>query len=109
MVAATMVITEKAEEKLTRMLQAAAPGAPGFRLEDIVGTCHGSTPVLKPVTQPAAADTRVHGNRITLFLPPAYADAMDQGTLDYDASFMGRGLTLTWPHTAQCPCNRRHT
>lgn len=99
-----MTITPSAQEKLLRMRKQVGGEAVALRIEGIVGTCRGSTPILKPVTEPAPGDTPVEVPGIKLLLASDYAELLADATLDYDGSLMGRGLTLTWPHRDGCQC-----
>jgi Fe-S cluster assembly iron-binding protein IscA len=102
-----MVVTPAAKTKLLR-LAGGTPPAGGLRLEGYLGTCRGSAPSLRPTDTPKHGDEVVDLNGLRLFIPRRFAHLMAGATLDWDPSFMGRGLNLTWPHHERCPCSDPH-
>ncbi len=98
-----MRITAKAKTKLAALL----PGdCCGFRFEGVVGSCRGSTPILKPIRTPEPGSVLVECEGLVFYCFPEQADCLQDGTLDYDPSMFGRGLNLTWPHRESCQCQR---
>jgi len=97
-----MQITKPAQTKLRRLLP---DGWTGFRYNGFIGTCTGSTPLIKPVKEPWKG-VRVEAAGIVFFASPRDALVLDAATLDYDSRFFGKGLTMTWPHgTEGCGCS----
>ena len=102
-----MDITAEAQKRLAELL-GKAPGRPsGLRLQGYIGTCRGSTPVLKPADGPEEGDATVQAGQAVLYVAGEYRDLMETARLDYDGSLMGAGLTLTWPHREGCACHGR--
>ena len=101
-----MTLTESARHRLQRLLQAADTEAQGFRVEGMVGTCRGSTPILKPAAAPGAEENVVAADGIRFFVPEAHLDTWRSATIEYDSSLLGKGLTMTWPHREGCACSQ---
>jgi Fe-S cluster assembly iron-binding protein IscA len=104
-----MTITDAAIEKLKILRSKAGKDVSGLRISGFVGTCRGSTPVLKPAATPESDDCTLSIAGITLYIAAEYAALLRDAVLDYDRSFLGRGLTMTWPHHDECPCHGRQT
>jgi len=97
-----MNLTVKAKRRLEKLLP---QDAAGFSVEGFVGTCRGSTPVLKPAQQAGADQELFETNGLTFFLNPEIAERFRTCTLDYDRSFLGKGLTATWSQCEECACH----
>ena len=97
-----MTLTQPAEQRLKKLL---SQEAAGFSVEGFIGTCRGSTPILKPVEQAAPDQKTLHLAGLSFFVNPEIIDRFDECTLDYDRSFFGKGLTATWPHRNGCACD----
>jgi Fe-S cluster assembly iron-binding protein IscA len=96
-----MKISGTAEKRLKKLLKKAA----GFSVSGFMGTCRGSTPVLKPVEGPADNQETMTAGDITFFVNEEIAAEFRDSVLDYDPSFFGKGLTATWPHRSGCACH----
>lgn len=96
-----MTITETASKRLAKLLPKTARG---FRIEGWVGTCRGSTPVLKPASEPREDEVELTQDSIVFFAKRTQADILQTATLDYESGFLGRGLRMTWPHNDKCAC-----
>lgn len=96
-----MKISEAAKKKLAELLP---KGVTGFSVTGFVGTCRGSTPVLQPA-QKALSGQVTLTQGITFFVNPELADDFRDCQIDYDGSFFGKGLTVTWPHREGCACH----
>ncbi len=96
-----MTITETASKRLAKLLPETARG---FRIEGWVGTCRGSTPILKPASEPRADEAELTQGPFVFFAKRAQTDILQTATLDYESGFLGRGLCMTWPHSDQCAC-----
>jgi len=88
-----------------RLLKSAGSSSCRLRLEGVIGTCRGSTPVLRPVDAAAEGDAEVQCEGLVLYIPEEHAHLVDSAVLDWETSFMGRGLSLTWPHSDACHCH----
>jgi len=98
-----MTITEAAQQRLHRLCcRKGATG--GLRVRGLIGSCRGSAPQLRPATGPEPGDTTVRAGDVTLYLDAQLAATLDNATLDYDGTFMGKGLTVSWPHRQGCAC-----
>lgn len=97
-----MKLTSKAEARLKKLLP---PEAVGFSVTDFIGTCRGSTPAIQPANQAEAGQQTVQYGNITFFLNPEIAERFNTANLDYDRSFLGKGLTATWPQCKECNCH----
>ncbi len=102
-----MNISPAAIAKLKKLLDRLPSATGGLRFEGYIGTCHGSSPILKPVATPDAGDVERVEDGIRFFVPADKVDLFAAATLDVDRSFMGRGLFLTWPHGQGCDCSKR--
>ncbi|MFO7820905.1 MAG: hypothetical protein R6V56_02435 [Lentisphaeria bacterium] len=102
-----MQISATAQRKLNDMISRLPSQAVGFCITGVLGTCRGSTPVLEPVeVEGQSADiVEIMCEPVRLFVIPEYAEILKSAELDYDASFMGRGLVMTWEHQEACPCH----
>ncbi len=99
-----MTTTDKAEKKLRKLLERSGGGFCGFRITGYVGTCRGSSPVIKPVAKAGANDLILDLSGMFICIAPDCRQVLADATLDYQGGFMGRGLTLTWPHSPHCQC-----
>ncbi len=101
-----MIITRAAQERLSVLANRSKPPITGFRLRDYIGSCRGSTPLLKPARHGAEGDREVKCGAVSLFIPEQFHVIAEGATLDYDGSFLGPGLFLTWAHREGCECSR---
>jgi len=99
-----MTLTSAAETRLLRLLQRASSGTTGLRFEGAIGSCHGSTPMLKPVAGPARKERTCVCGGVTFFVPAKYADMFEAAVLDYDDAFLGKGLSLICSSNKGCDC-----
>ena len=99
-----MIVTQAAKDKLGGLCHRLGKSVVGLRFEGYVGTCRGSSPVLKPVRKPHERDVRTVVEGVTFFVPPDQSVVFEHATLDVDDALLGRGLTLTWPHVDGCRC-----
>lgn len=97
-----MNLSVTAQKRLRELLPAEASG---FAIEGFVGTCRGSTPVMKPAETAAAGQITLSCEGLTFFVNPELAADFSECFLDYDGSFLGKGLTATWPHRPGCNCH----
>lgn len=100
-------VTNNATKKLREMLSRLGDDVAAYRITGFMGTCRGSTPVLDPVNEPVKGDVKVLDEPVAMYVIREYADLMESATLDYDGSFMGKGLMMTWEHQEGCPCQKR--
>lgn len=99
-----MHITQAAQQKLQKLRHDL--GNPAYlRIEGYLGSCRGSKPVLTPASEPAETDTVIETDGLVFCLIEEYAELLLSATMDCDDSFLGKGLTLTWPHQDNCPCH----
>ena len=96
-----MNLTETAEKRLVKLLPKEAVG---FSVEGYIGTCRGSTPVLKPAQQANTDQETLTQSGLTFFVNREIAERFNTCDLDYDRSFLGKGLTATWPQCNECNC-----
>lgn len=100
-----MIVTEKAGKRLKHLLKR-HPGAPkGLRYKGKIGTCKGSSPVFKPAEAPDENEESVNSDGLVFFVKKGDLELFDSATIDYDNSFLGKGLTMTWPHCPECHCS----
>jgi len=97
-----MNLTQPAEARLKKLLPSKAAG---FSVTGYLGTCSGSTPIIKPVSGPLNKQETMKCSGVTFFVNPDIADEFRDCKLDYDPSLFGKGLTATWPHRSGCACN----
>ena len=97
-----MNLSETAEKRLAKLLP---QDAAGFSIEGFVGTCRGSTPILKPVEKARSDQEILEQNGLTFYLNPEIAERFRTCSLDYDRSFFGKGLTATWTQCEECACH----
>lgn len=97
-----MNLTETAKTRLNHLLPA---DATGFSVTDFVGTCRGSTPCLQPAQTAQAGQETVTCEGLTFFVNPEIAERFNTCDLDYDGSFLGKGLSATWPRCDKCACD----
>ena len=97
-----MNISEPAKKRLTHLLP---ENAAGFSVTGFLGTCRGSTPVLNPVQEAHAGQETLQCAGLTFFVNPDIATDFLGCLIDYDGSFLGKGLTVTWPHREGCDCH----
>lgn len=97
-----MNLTTAAENRLKKLLPQASKG---FSVIGYLGTCRGSTPVMKPAEAPAAGQETMESHGITFFVNSDIAAEFRDCELNYDPSLFGKGLTATWPHRSGCACN----
>jgi Fe-S cluster assembly iron-binding protein IscA len=98
-----MNLTEAARDRLQSLLP---DGARGFRVEGWMGTCRGSTPILKPAPGPRDGEEELETEAVAFFAEPERLEVLRSATLDYEGGLFGRGLRMTWPHKEGCPCSR---
>jgi len=96
-----MIISEEAQKRLKKLLPA---NSNGFRYIGHVGTCRGSTPILKPAQKPAEDESVIESYGIVFYVTEENFERLDRAIIDYDPSFMGKGLTMNW-HKDGCACN----
>lgn len=99
-----MRVSDKAVTRLRRLLDSAGQEACGFRFRGHVGTCRGSTPVIRPASGPEDGETAVDCGGIVFYVPEEYRVLFDLGALDYESGLFGKGLYLTWEHGSGVPC-----
>jgi Fe-S cluster assembly iron-binding protein IscA len=100
-----MQVTEAAATRLRGLLDRLGEPVRGLRFEGYVGTCRGSTPVLRPAAAADENDASVTVAGITFFVPAEHLGVFEVATMDDDRSAMGLGINLTWPHGAKgCRC-----
>jgi Fe-S cluster assembly iron-binding protein IscA len=97
-----MKLSKTAKMKLVDLLP---EGMTGFSVTGFVGTCRGSTPVLKPAHESQSGQVPLECEGVTFFVNPEIAADFRDCAIDYDRSFFGKGLTVTWPHRAGCACH----
>lgn len=97
-----MELTDKARQRLIRLLP---KGRRGFRFEGYVGTCRGSAPIIKPADAPGEDEQLYEVEGISFFTNAENLELLVDSHLDYDPTFFGRGLTMTWPHREGCACD----
>jgi Fe-S cluster assembly iron-binding protein IscA len=97
-----MNLTEKAEQRLKKLLPKEAVG---FSVTGFVGTCRGSTPVIQPAQEAQPGQETLAQSGLTFFLNPEIAERFGTCSLDYDRSFLGKGLTATWAQCEECACH----
>lgn len=97
-----MNLTTSAEKRLAKLLPRKAAG---FSVEGFIGTCRGSTPILKPAQQAQPDQVTLESNGLTFFVNPEVAERFGDCSLDYDRSFFGKGLTATWSQCEKCACH----
>lgn len=99
-----MTATKEARERLKQLRELAGDDCIGFLFEGSVGTCRGSSPVLKPVSDPVENAEAFEAGEVTLFAEDEFAELLSEATFQYDGALFGRGLTVRWPHRDQgCP------
>jgi Fe-S cluster assembly iron-binding protein IscA len=99
-----MVISESAASRLQELRDRLGSPGCGLRFEGHLGTCHGSSPILKPAQGARPGEREVTVDGIKFFVPAEHDEVFERAQLDMDGSFMGRGLYLTWPHREGCDC-----
>lgn len=99
-----MKLTPTAKARLEDLLGRAGKDVRGYRFEGTMGTCRGSTPVLTPTVNGQKGDAPVIADGVLFLVPPDQEALFEVAALDYDRSFMGRGLSMTWPHREGCQC-----
>jgi Fe-S cluster assembly iron-binding protein IscA len=97
-----MNISTKAEARLKKLLP---PEAVGFSVADFIGTCRGSTPAIQPAQSAQPGQKTLLCEGLTFFLNPEIAEHFSTCNLDYDPSFLGKGLTASWPQCKECNCH----
>jgi Fe-S cluster assembly iron-binding protein IscA len=97
-----MNISATAKKRITELLPA---GSAGFSVTGFVGTCRGSTPVLHPAKETQPGQKTILCEGLTFFVNPELADDFRECLIDYDGSFLGKGLTVIWPHREGCACH----
>jgi len=97
-----MNLSATAEKRLLKLL---SKGASGFSVEGFIGTCRGSTPILKPVQKARSDQETIHSGDLTFYVNPETADRFRTCSIDYDPSLFGKGLSAIWPHKKDCACN----
>jgi Fe-S cluster assembly iron-binding protein IscA len=101
-----MTVTDKAQKRLRKLLKRSGARANGFRIESYVGTCRGSSPVIKPVEKAAEMDLVIEiDDRLFVAVAEDCRQTLENAELDFQGGFLGRGLTLTWPHSDGCQCH----
>ena len=99
----TLMNLSKTAEK--RLLQLLPKDASGFSVEGYIGTCRGSTPILKPSQKARSDQETFEHSGLTFYLNPEIADRFRNSSMDYDPSLFGKGLSATWPHENGCACH----
>ena len=97
-----MNLSRTAKKRLEALLPR---DASGFAVEGFMGTCRGSTPVMHPARQAEEEQETLVADGITFFLNADIAERFTRCNLDYDRSFLGKGLTASWPQCDQCACH----
>jgi len=97
-----MNISETAEKRLKALLP---PEAVGYSATDFVGTCRGSTPVIQPVQAAQPDQETLTQNGLTFFVNRKIVEKFSTCDLDYDRSFLGKGLNASWPQCNECNCH----
>ncbi len=99
-----MRITPKARARLGKLLGSGRRSFGGLRFEGCMGTCRGSTPLLRPARAARDGETEVLCDGIAFFANSEFADLLARAVIDYDSALFGRGLYMTWPHRGSgCP------
>jgi Fe-S cluster assembly iron-binding protein IscA len=98
----TMKLTTAAKNRLKHLLPREADG---FSVTGYMGTCRGSTPILKPADGPVDGQETMLADGIRFFVNPDIAEEFRDCEMDHDPSLFGKGLTATWPHRSGCACN----
>lgn len=97
-----MNLSVKAKKRLEQLLP---DGATGFSVEGFVGTCRGSTPCIQPAERAQPGQELFEESGLTFYLNPEIAERFRTCDLDYDPSFLGKGLTATWAQCEECACH----
>lgn len=97
-----MNVSQKADTRLKQLLP---PEAAGFSVSDFIGTCRGSTPAIHPAESAQPGQQTLQCGELTFFLNPEIAGRFSTCNLDYDRSFLGKGLNATWPQCKECNCH----
>ena len=99
-----MDVTEAGSNRLESLRGRAGHACIGFLFQGSVGTCRGSSPILKPVSEPVVGACELRVGKVRLFALGDYAGILKDATFDYDNSLFGKGLTISWPHRGEgCP------
>jgi len=102
-----MEVTEAGSSRLEALRGRAGHGCIGFLFKGAIGTCRGSSPLLKPVSEPVEGAYECVVGKVRLYASGPYADILKDASFDYDSSFFGKGLTISWPHRDEgCPSCR---
>lgn len=97
-----MTLTDAARKRLVALLP---EGNIGYEVQGYLGTCRGSTPVLKPVAFPLLDEENICAGGIQFYVKAEIVDFIRDCDMDYDPSFFGKGLTMTRSHQNGCACN----
>ena len=96
-----MTLSDAAKKRLIKLLP---KGCIGFEVQGYLGTCRGSTPVLKPIAKPLPDAECMTVAGLSFFVAPDIAGFIRDCALDYDPSFFGKGLTMKRSHEHGCAC-----
>ncbi len=97
-----MNLSGTAEKRLKKLLPRKAVG---FSVGGFIGTCRGSTPILKPAQQAHGDQETFEHSGLIFYLTPNIAERFRTCSLDYDRSFFGKGLTASWAQCEECACH----
>lgn len=100
-----MDITSDAARRLRVLQDRLGSTRGGLRFEGYIGTCKGSSPVLKPASAPESGQDEVVVKGIRFFVPPDQRAVFAAARLDFESGLMGRGLHMTWAHRDGCACD----
>jgi Fe-S cluster assembly iron-binding protein IscA len=98
-----MTLSDAARKRLLKLLPKESVG---FEVQGYVGTCRGSTPVLKPVFHPPLHLEHITTSGLEFFVSADIAEFIRDCDIDYDPSFLGKGLTMTRSHQNGCACHQ---
>ena len=97
-----MEATPAARDRLARMAERS--GTTAFRIENVVGTCSHTVPVIKPCEGPYPGDAEQMIGTTRLFVAKDLLPYLSEATLDYQRGLLRQGLMLHWEHREGCAC-----
>lgn len=99
----TLIITEKAAEKLKQILKAQNKEGQGLRIAVIPGGCSGSQYDLN-IADKKENDVVLNEYEVNFYLDKNSADKLVGSKLDYIDTLQGAGFKISNPNVSSCGC-----
>lgn len=105
-----VTLTDKAADKLRKLLEHEGKAGYGLRLKVVGGGCSGMSYAMDFEAQPAPADKVYEDHGVKVFVDPQSDQYVGGSIVDYTEALTGAGFTIKNPNAkGSCGCGHSFT